>query len=668
MITAIKNKITQIIFSKVKFKICQTPLEILRWPKRSKFLTGQTATELAIFGSILVFVIGVLISYTVAFNSNLQLQMEAFRMAMETSHGIDGYEVSEDIPLARRKATIIYIQDRDYPDISNAFGIMGRSAVSAQASLAFNRYLYYVQTDNPKDLPVIDMYINGRQFSFTTARYKEVTCRVDPCEDREYPDDYTPIDSIKKDFFQQFNQGKPLPRITVRMAEGSKESKFTGGPTNVNDDACNVTGWAAYKGDISTAWRLCPANQGLPDTYSSFCDYPGDGIARIKSYWNRSGRNFTESADVDCDGKEEEVLGCYARGPNRWNASESPGINGCEENDWPVGDPSWHYQEECRKDASQCIACALTGTTKKISILPWWGCNHNDKVDCCQYAWFNPLHQNHWPTKNGFPFPGNPEGTIETLVEHDAVAQCAALYKGCLINAGIDPNDPTNKTLIKVYDYQEGEIDLTIDDFDLTHGKPRQGIISESKAEYRVEPGTVLEKQEDLRKIKNITQVKRTDIITRIILLNKRHRIFHNRTDERYPRDAVTGERANCEMPECWQNIIDQTDGGNTVGDCLGANKYKTCFDPHDMNQPHPTYPKLYIRSRLEVNKTKIWETLKCARDGESCAAIQCCTGLGCIPATGRCTSQCNRPGSDCGKGLACCVPAHCSNSHICVD
>ncbi|MFZ5800501.1 MAG: hypothetical protein ACOY3D_03865 [Candidatus Omnitrophota bacterium] len=140
---------------------------------------GQTASELAIFGAILVFVIGALVSYSLLFNYSQKLQMMAFRQALKESHAIDGMSASLIIPLSRRTASVVVIEDRLMPELSSAFGIGTRSAAVGSATVSYNRHLYSQPTyGDSADLPRVDFFINGQLFSFTTAGYKAFDCNA----------------------------------------------------------------------------------------------------------------------------------------------------------------------------------------------------------------------------------------------------------------------------------------------------------------------------------------------------------------------------------------------------------------------------------------------------------------------------------------------------------
>jgi hypothetical protein len=336
-------------------------------------IRGQTATELAIFGTILVFVIGILVTYSLTFTYSQQLQQQASRDALRLSSFIDAYPPKNPMPLQDRSASVAFFEDRQMPDLSNAFGIMQRSPVSGSASAVKTRHLYaniiFGTLDN---LPRIHLYINGQKFIFTTANFKDIPQRG-----------------------------------------GSK--KVMRGTTDYDN-------------------ALAHHDNSNPDLYWKWLDVDSNQISNPEN----------NLADIDGDLKEEQIL-------------------------------------------------EVTG------------------------------------------------GRIHAM------------------------------------DFQDGQLDLTVNDFDIRHGAKKQGIIAEGGAEYRVEPGTQISKDEEKTTITTTTTVKGTDIITRIIRLNP-----HYKGD--------------------WKGVTDQA-GGIATGNCTSSNKDVNCFDSGSA--------LLYVRTTFVINKSANWQISK---------------------------------------------------------
>ena len=132
---------------------------------------AQAAVELAVFGAILIFLLGAIVRSAMS-NSYLQNQnFKAMRIAMLAS-----WNGSKAQNTARNNASILFIEDRLSPDF-NKYGVLDRNPLIANGSGTFTYMLLYPLTGGPggdnmqANLPVMDVYINGQHFPFTTASY-----------------------------------------------------------------------------------------------------------------------------------------------------------------------------------------------------------------------------------------------------------------------------------------------------------------------------------------------------------------------------------------------------------------------------------------------------------------------------------------------------------------
>jgi hypothetical protein len=134
---------------------------------RSAAGLGQAATELAVFGAILIFVLGTIVNTAVG-NSYAQNQnFKAMRMAMMAS-----WEGSKLATTSHNSAAILFIEDRLSPDF-NKYGALDRIPFVANGSGTFSFELMYPIDPSEVEsmLPIMDVYINGQHFPFTTASY-----------------------------------------------------------------------------------------------------------------------------------------------------------------------------------------------------------------------------------------------------------------------------------------------------------------------------------------------------------------------------------------------------------------------------------------------------------------------------------------------------------------
>ncbi len=145
---------------------------------------GQSAIELAIFGSILIFVISLIFRQGVSGGNYMRTQMQATRYAMSKS-----FEMAYREKPGRNTATTMVIEDRLSGDFGNKFGSRDRVPLVVSGSGTYSNQLFYpTDKDDYNDwasscaagkcdndvLPHYDVWINGQRFSFLTANFKVV--------------------------------------------------------------------------------------------------------------------------------------------------------------------------------------------------------------------------------------------------------------------------------------------------------------------------------------------------------------------------------------------------------------------------------------------------------------------------------------------------------------
>ena len=104
---------------------------------------AQAAAELAVFGAILIFLLGTIIR-TAAGNSYTQDQnFKVMRMAMLASWNNSKASWSGPTQTARNSAQILFVEDRLSPDF-NKYGDMDRNPFIANGSGTFSFELLYI--------------------------------------------------------------------------------------------------------------------------------------------------------------------------------------------------------------------------------------------------------------------------------------------------------------------------------------------------------------------------------------------------------------------------------------------------------------------------------------------------------------------------------------------
>lgn len=139
---------------------------------------AQTTTELAVFGAVLIFVIGMIIRQSMGFGYQQNQNLKAMRMAMTESYkfskGLKGGG-GPDGDTSRNYANVIIIEDRLTVDGGKYAGI-DRAPQAAQMSASHTRNLFQpVEAGETYQQPVLDLFINGKYVALSTAKLKTVS-------------------------------------------------------------------------------------------------------------------------------------------------------------------------------------------------------------------------------------------------------------------------------------------------------------------------------------------------------------------------------------------------------------------------------------------------------------------------------------------------------------
>ncbi len=131
---------------------------------------AQAAIELAVFGAIVIFVVGMIVRTAVSNSYTMNQNLKAMRYAM-----LKSLQTSSSGSTSRNSASVLYIEDRLSPDFSK-YGSLDRTPYFAQGSGTFTNLLFYsVDPDEvEQNLPTTDIYINGVHLPLTTAGLREI--------------------------------------------------------------------------------------------------------------------------------------------------------------------------------------------------------------------------------------------------------------------------------------------------------------------------------------------------------------------------------------------------------------------------------------------------------------------------------------------------------------
>jgi len=133
---------------------------------------GQALVELATFGSILLFCLGMLVQYGMQANNEQIVGMKAFRSAMRQAWNNTGPSAGASLQL---------VEDKRMPTPDNAYGLAERSKFEASADVTWDNDLNapYVDASGQQIdayLPKQFFQVNGSSYTPTTAAYATVNC------------------------------------------------------------------------------------------------------------------------------------------------------------------------------------------------------------------------------------------------------------------------------------------------------------------------------------------------------------------------------------------------------------------------------------------------------------------------------------------------------------
>ncbi len=140
---------------------------------------AQSAAELAIFGAILIFVIGLIVRSGLASTNAMNEQLKVLRLALSESYRTaEGYYHSQSTPGrwkpsgARNFSSFLLVEDRIAVDAAGRFSSMDRIPFVAAAGGTFSRNLLYPMEYGEQDqIPLTDVIINGQRFPFTRVAF-----------------------------------------------------------------------------------------------------------------------------------------------------------------------------------------------------------------------------------------------------------------------------------------------------------------------------------------------------------------------------------------------------------------------------------------------------------------------------------------------------------------
>jgi hypothetical protein len=213
---------------------------------------GQTAIELAAFGTIIIFILGAIVRTALSSGYQQNQTLKALRMALSKSHlyteGIIGTKGSfADGQASRNVASILVIEDRLTAD-STKFGPIDRIPFILSSSASHSRNLFMPITKSTEfyHLPVFDLFVNGKHFPLKTSGFKTMCFAQDPGQcycpppgSSDKSDEWLNPNSAPKDFCGKTypphpgywdntcgSSGNSCPRFFTRIVNNPLEKRW----------------------------------------------------------------------------------------------------------------------------------------------------------------------------------------------------------------------------------------------------------------------------------------------------------------------------------------------------------------------------------------------------------------------------------------------------------
>lgn len=142
---------------------------------------------MAVFGAIVVFVIGLILKTSLSVSHQANIQLRSFRKALQESYLTANGEYAGQFSAARNQSSILIMEDRLSMDPSQKQGTRDRFPVIAQGSGTMTHSLMMdVDPNDAYDQSIFDVIINGQRFPFTTSAYRTLNLQ------QEYTDGKIP--------------------------------------------------------------------------------------------------------------------------------------------------------------------------------------------------------------------------------------------------------------------------------------------------------------------------------------------------------------------------------------------------------------------------------------------------------------------------------------------
>lgn len=126
-----------------------------------KMIKAQALLEVAIFGAIIVMLLGILISYGLRYNYQQKTMQQAFRKSLAQAVAQPGVPMSN-----------VMVMDEHIPNPSDTFGIGSVTPFTGASGGIVRDYMMSETADDDSSLPRMAMNIDGQIRTYTTAGFR----------------------------------------------------------------------------------------------------------------------------------------------------------------------------------------------------------------------------------------------------------------------------------------------------------------------------------------------------------------------------------------------------------------------------------------------------------------------------------------------------------------
>ena len=578
-----------------------------------RYNRGQALAEIAIFGAILIFLIGVILREHLSTSQGQSHQIRAMKLALQESYQSSQESISHTPNSSRNSATVLFVEDRLMPDF-NKYSTIDRTPFVASGSGTMTNRLYYpidFQTYNTQpfgevgyNLPIMDVFINGQHFPLTQASY---VLRVldDP---NDASTSACPNDWVGSQYACNSDNDCPL----ASKCDGGLCK--THGGEYIKCRRQEAEWGVCNSGTCSNSGAKCSSSAECPATFYSMAvngtsefDANTGSFDLLRNDWDLS--NITGSQNR-CD---DDVAGCpgtsACSGANtgicqemawQWRSMAATGASinisfgSADSPNYPSVDVSGSLKEQTLYAVSQTPAAQL------LNFLDPKKNTHVDGVDgtsILSYEINGDLNGN-----GGYIL-----SLTQPLVDYYNRNYTQPPNPSLSDKLGLTRN-PTDGPLTAVV-----TLDFTLGDIDNSYDKrtspwvTQPGLMQPMDIYTWVNPGTYLQiKEGELynpethQVVRSVSNKDHVDLISRMIQLSNntgRFCVLHQDGSYTAPATLVDQNNETNPVKVCAQRAGDCVTGSSV----LGSNISKTCYDPFQRI--------IYVRTVVGDKTTRKWFT-----------------------------------------------------------